>query len=79
MSLYKKCIAKLFSFLVKDATLPSDSPLRFRCNLLERASKVIIKTDERLEIRKYGINREAAKILSFSSSKIDKHEYITGE
>ena len=32
--------------------------------------------DEKLQ---YGINREAAKISSLSSGKIDKHEYLTGE
>ena len=36
MYFYKKCTAKLYSFLVIDATLPSDIPLRFRKNLLER-------------------------------------------
>ena len=34
MNLYKKCTAKPF-VLVIDATLASDSPLRFRKNLLE--------------------------------------------
>ena len=35
----------------------------------------------RLEIKKlqYDINREAAKISSLSSCKIDKYEYLTGE
>ena len=32
--------------------------------------------DEKL---KYDINREAAKISSLSSGKIDKYEYLTGE
>ena len=36
MSLYKKCNAKSYSFLVIDATLASDNPLRFRENLAER-------------------------------------------
>ena len=36
MSLYKKCTAKPYSFLVSDATLASDNPLRFRKNLLGR-------------------------------------------
>ena len=35
MKLYKKCTAKRYSFLVNDATLPSDDPLKFRKNLLE--------------------------------------------
>ena len=36
MNLYKKCTAKPYSFLVIDATLASDSVLRFRKNILER-------------------------------------------
>ena len=32
--------------------------------------------DEKLQ---YDINREAAKISAFSSCKIDKYEYLTGE
>ena len=36
MNLYKKCIAKSYSFLVIDSTLASDNPLHFRKNLIER-------------------------------------------
>ena len=39
INLYKKYAVKLYSFLVIDATLPSDNPFkknRFRKNLLER-------------------------------------------
>ena len=36
MNLYKKFTAKLFSYLVIDATLASDNPLGFRKNLLGR-------------------------------------------
>ena len=36
MNLYKKYTAKPYSFLVIDATLASDNPLRFRKNLLKR-------------------------------------------
>ena len=35
IKIYKKCTAKLYSFLVHGTTLPSDDPLRFRKNLLE--------------------------------------------
>ena len=35
MSLYKKCTAKLYCFLVIDTTLASDSFSRFRKNHLE--------------------------------------------
>ena len=36
MNLYKKCTEKPYSFLVIDATLASDNPLRFIKSLLER-------------------------------------------
>ena len=36
MNRYRKCTAKLYSFLVIDTTLASDNPSRFRKNLLER-------------------------------------------
>ena len=36
MNHYKKCTPKPNSFLVIDATLASNNPLRFRKNLLER-------------------------------------------
>ena len=35
MKIYKKCTAKPYSFLVNDATFASDTPLRFRKNLLK--------------------------------------------
>ena len=37
-------------------------------------------TDDKIrdEKLKYNINREAAKISSLSSGKIDKYEYLTG-
>ena len=36
MNVFRKCIARLCSFLINDTTLTSDSPLRFRRNRLER-------------------------------------------
>ena len=36
MNLYRKCAAKPYSFLVIDATLPSNNPSYFRKILLER-------------------------------------------
>ena len=35
IKIYKKCTVEPYSFLVNDATLPSDDPLRFRKNLLK--------------------------------------------
>ena len=39
MNYYKKCTAKLYSFLAIDATFASDKPLRFRKDLLETIQK----------------------------------------
>ena len=36
LNLYKKCTAKSYSYLVTDATLTLDNPLRFRKNLAKR-------------------------------------------
>ena len=35
MKIYKECTAETYYFLVNDAILPTDDPLRFRKNLLE--------------------------------------------
>ena len=35
INIYKKCTDKPYSFLVNDATLSSDDPLRFRKNLYD--------------------------------------------
>ena len=57
-----------------DSTLASDNHLRFRINLLERISKLIMEIDEKIrdEKLKYNINREAAKISPLSSGKINE-------
>ena len=69
IKIYKKCTREPYSFLVNDATLPSDYPLRFR------------KIDDQIkdEKRQYNINKEAATISALSSGKINKYEYLTGE
>ena len=38
-----------------------------------------IKLEIRDEELQYDINKEAAKILTLSTGKIDKYEYLTGE
>ena len=38
-NIYRKCTAKLYSFLVNDTTLASNNPLRFRKNLFNRYNK----------------------------------------
>ena len=63
MNLYKHYTAKPYSFLVTDATLASDNPLRFRKNLLERIKQLIMTIDDKIRDEKlqYDINREAVK------------------
>ena len=41
LKINKKCTSEPYSFLVNDANLPSDDPLRFRKNILD---KYIIKS-----------------------------------
>ena len=84
MNLYKKCTEKPCSFLmilVTDTTLASDNPSRFRKDLIERISKLIMTIDDKIKDEKlqYDINREAAKISALSSGKIGKYEFLTGE
>ena len=81
MNLYKKCIAKPYSFLVIDTTLASDNSSRFRKNLLERIQKLIKTIDDKVRDQKvpYNISRRAAKISALSSDIIDKYEFLTGE
>ena len=51
-NLYKKCIAKAFSFIINDATVASDNPSLFRKNLLERIWKLIMSIDDRIRDEK---------------------------
>ena len=53
----------------------------FRKNNIKRYIKKIMTINDQIRDEKlhYGINREAAKISTFSSSKIHKYEYLTGE
>ena len=80
LKIYKKCTAEPYSFLVNDATLASNNPLRFRKNLFNIYIK-IMTTDDQIRDQKlqYNINGEAAKISALSSNKIGKYEYLIGE
>ena len=80
LKIYKKCTAEPYSFLVNDATLASNNPLRFRKNLFNIYIK-IMTTDDQIRDQKlqYNINWEAAKISALSSNKIGKYEYLIGE
>ena len=81
IKIYKNCPTETYSFLVKDATLPSNKSLGFRKNLLKWIDNKIIKIDDQIKEEKlqYDINREAAKISAFSSGKINKYEYLSDE
>ena len=46
MKLYKTFIEEPYSFLMKDATLSSDNPLRFRKNLLQKCVLVRNQTNQ---------------------------------
>ena len=81
MNLYKKYTAKAYSVFVIHTILKADNPLCFRNNILGVISKLIMTIDDknRNEKLQYDINREVAKILSLSSGKVDKYEYLTSE
>ena len=81
MNLYKKYIAKSYSFLMNNTTLASDNPLRSGKNLLGRIPKLIMTADDKIRDEKlqYDINREAAKTSALSSGKVNKYYYLTGE
>ena len=57
LKIYKKCTVEPYSFLVNDATLASNNPLRFRKNLFNIYIK-IMTTDDQIRDQKlqYNIN-----------------------
>ena len=71
-TVYKNCTIKPYSFLVIDATLASDNPLRFRKNLSERIQKLIMAIDDKINNEKIisDFNREASKVSPLSSGKM---------
>ena len=73
MNLSKKYTEKPYSLLVIDTTLASDSPLRFRKNLLERILKLIMTIDAKIRVKRlqYDINRDGTKMSALSSGKIN--------
>ena len=48
MNLYRKCIAKPYSFLVIDATIALDNPLQLRKNLIDRILKLITTINDKI-------------------------------
>ena len=81
LNLYKICTEKQYSFWVIDTTFASDTPVRFRKNLLERIYRPIMTIDDKIRDEKlqYDIKREAAKISYLLSVKVDIYEYFTGK
>ena len=81
MNLHRNCTAKSYSLLMTDTAHAPDSHLHFIKFLLQRIRKAILKIDDKIkdEELKYDTNREAAKIFSLSSVKIDKYEYLTAD
>ena len=74
IKIYNKSTAKPYYFLVNNTTLQLNISLDFRQKLLGRIYHKSLQFMNRLEI-----NREAAKISTLPSSKIDKYEYLTDE
>ena len=70
IKIQKKCTAEPYSFLVNDATLASDNPLRFRKKFSTYNKIMTINDQIRDEKLQHDINREAAKISVLSSGKI---------
>ena len=66
---------------MNDTTLASDNSLRFKRNILEGISKLIMTTSDKIRNEKLQcyIRRKSSKISVLSSGKIDKYEYVTGE
>ena len=80
IKIYKKYTAEPYYFLVNDALLSSDNPLRFRQKIFLVNTKTMTIVDQiRDEKLQHNINKNAAKISVLSSGKIDKYEYLTGE
>ena len=61
--------------------LASGNLLRFRNNLLERISKLIMRIDDKTRDKELlcDINRNAVKISALISNKTYKYEYLIGE
>ena len=86
MKIYRKCASELYSFLTIDTTLPANDPFRFR----KKSFRFIIKStltdeinilDDKIKANQaqYELDREVAKIYSFSSDELEKYKYLTDE
>ena len=79
IKIYKKCTVEPSSFLINDATLASDNPLRFTIIFL--ICNKIMTSDDQIRDKKlqYDINKKAAEVSALSSGRIEKYEYLAGE
>ena len=77
MNSYKKCTAKLYSFLMIDTTLALNNTLSFRKNLLERIQKPAMTIDDKIRDEKlqYDINRELQKHQHYHPEKLINVSY----
>ena len=64
--IYKKCTAEPYSFLVNDATLASDNPLRFRKYII----KIMTINEIRDEKLQYDTNRKLPKYQPYHQAKL---------
>ena len=75
IKIYKKCTAEPYCFLINDATLASDNPLRFGKNLFQHITKswqLMI----RLYMKNYSMisTEKQLKYQFYNHSKIDKYK-----
>ena len=66
IKIYKKCTAEPYSFLVNDATLALDNPLRFRKYII----KIMTINEIRDEKLQYDINRKLPKYQPYNQAKL---------
>ena len=71
IKIYKKCTVEPYSFLVNDATLASDNPLRFRKSILKEIFKTIMNKYDKYEYLTGG-DILPSNQLKIKEKKIDK-------
>ena len=85
LNIYMKCISEPYTFLTIDTTLPANGSLR-STKIFYSLIKITI-TDEfktlddkaKANQAQYDRDRESTKVSPFSSKKMDKYEYLSGE
>ena len=78
MKLYKDYAKEKFSFLLNNATLLSDDPLKLKKTTYDKMTVgKKIKTIEQNKAQ-YNLDRQAAKI-SAADGNVNKYEFLTGK